>query len=94
MTKACQHLAIIPYAHVGLPHSVATKLEVDNCTGYKFPLLELKDPNLFQHDNAAVHKASSMVNSRFTKAELEDLERTAQSPTEHLPRKMEVIINE
>ncbi|MCJ8748442.1 hypothetical protein PDJAM_G00164910 [Pangasius djambal] len=52
-----------------------------------FPSLELRGSNLFQHDDAPVHKQSSMK-TRCVKVGLEELECPAQSPdlnpTEHL----------
>ncbi|MCI4382119.1 hypothetical protein PGIGA_G00260030 [Pangasianodon gigas] len=54
---------------------------------YNFPSLELRGRNLFQHDNAPVHKASSMK-TWCVKVGVEELECPAQSPdlnpTEHL----------
>ncbi|XP_047015897.1 uncharacterized protein LOC124628872 isoform X2 [Ictalurus punctatus] len=54
---------------------------------YSFPSLELRGPNLFQHDQAPVHKASSMKTS-FAMVGVEELECPEQSPdlnpTEHL----------
>lgn len=40
---------------------------------YDLLLLELRNPNLFQHDSAPVHKISS-INTQLTKVELEELE--------------------
>ncbi|MCJ8743348.1 hypothetical protein PDJAM_G00093060 [Pangasius djambal] len=54
---------------------------------YSFPSLELRGPNLFQHDDAPVHKASSMK-TWCVKVGVEELEGPAQipdlNPTEHL----------
>ncbi|MCJ8746632.1 hypothetical protein PDJAM_G00144070 [Pangasius djambal] len=54
---------------------------------YSFPSLELRGPNLFQHDDAPVHKASSMK-TWCVKVGVEELECPSQipdlNPTEHL----------
>ncbi|MCJ8734572.1 hypothetical protein PDJAM_G00236930 [Pangasius djambal] len=53
---------------------------------YSFPSLELRGPNLLQHDDAPVHKASSMK-TWCVKVGVEELKCPAQSPdlnpTEH-----------
>ncbi|MCI4389300.1 hypothetical protein PGIGA_G00096420 [Pangasianodon gigas] len=63
---------------------------------YSFPSLELRGPNLFQHNNAPVHKVSSMK-TWCVKVGVEELECPAQSPdlnpTEHLWDELEHQLN-
>ncbi|MCJ8743566.1 hypothetical protein PDJAM_G00095640 [Pangasius djambal] len=71
-------------------HNCCMTLTMDtgfNLLLHNFPSLELRGPNLFQHDDAPVHKASSMK-TWCVKVGVEELECPAQSPdlnsTEHL----------
>lgn len=80
------------HPYVVLPQTVTTKLEAHNCLAclcmlldYNFPSLELRGPNLFQHDNVPAHKVSSIT--CFAKVDVDELECSAQSPDlnpEHL----------
>ncbi|MCI4387006.1 hypothetical protein PGIGA_G00069260 [Pangasianodon gigas] len=68
-------------------HRLLFEVFDENRLHYSFPSLELRGPNLFQHDNAPVHKASSMK-TWCVKVGVEELECPAQSPdlnpSEHL----------